>query len=132
MSNSRRSTVHAAVVLSLLATACAGSRPSPATPSPSQDEIVIDGTAVPVAAHSVLDLMRARLSPSTLRAFSAQPGDEPLLVINGVQVAATVETLANLGAKDVAEVTTLNRNEAYQRFGRRGYNGAIIVRMRGS
>jgi hypothetical protein len=136
-STMNRQTLHYASLLVYTCTAivlaCAsGSRyrldsaPGPADGARPPHTIVFNERTISTNFLTLIEFLRT--DPSISRALDSDtPAQEPVLIIDNVLSDVTVLTLGRLDMTQVRRVTTLRSNEAWRRYGPRGYNGAIIV-----
>jgi hypothetical protein len=123
-------TIRPALIAALLlicfgSASCARAARTAATP-PAVHFVVIDGLNVPALTGNLLSLLEPRVD-ARLRLTAGPVEEQPLVVVDDVPLVDGTKALREISVRDVARVTTLPPMNAFRRYGRRGYHGAIIV-----
>lgn len=114
--------------LAVATSACASRAPAPDLPAPDDlYSVLLNGRVIQVGEGSVLDLLKNRYAPSLARGYRSTLPNEPLVVLDRVQLAGGVRRLADVPAFHAASISVLRPIEATARFGPRGRSGAIVV-----
>ncbi len=114
--------------LAVATSACASNAPAPDLPAPDDlYTVLLNGRVIQVGEGSVLDLLKNRYALSLARGYGAMLPDEPLVVLDRVQLEGGIRLLAAVPAFHAASIAVLRPIEATARFGPRGRRGAIVV-----
>lgn len=81
-------------------------------------------------AANLMDILNRVASARRLGIHAVRPGDQPLVIIDGVQHNGGVRWLDDVALNDVQRLTTLRPVDAVARYGGVAVLGAIIVETR--
>lgn len=91
-------------------------------------QVVVNGRIVQAnGADDLLKFLRRHVTAYRLAVHAASPGDQPLLVLDGVALHGGVQRLEDIRLDHVHGVTVLRPRDAMTRYGAKGHNGAIVI-----
>jgi hypothetical protein len=126
----KRLEVLARLTAVLLSAAACASRGGITAGDGTDGTVVLNGYAVIASAHqSLLDFLLDRAGASRLARYM-DSGDQPLLLVDGIQLQPIRQRLADIPAWQVDSVALLRPVEAAMRFGPIAQFGAVVVRMK--
>ena len=127
------SPLHLTALVTLLVTGCSMNPAPSIEPEPTDglQYVTVDGKVVKsLQSESLLELLEYRVPARRLGMNARFVSEEPLLIIDGIPMAAGVRLLADMRAEHTASVTVLRPTDAVTLYGGRASGGAIIVNTR--